>query len=71
MQERMLLWQGVNHCCGHRTRAVIYMSVIFLSLQVGATISAGGRPEVPPREALPGPDTPGWPGLDAYVQLMR
>ena len=39
--------------------------------QVGATIRQGGRPEVPRREALPGPDTAGWAGLDAYVCLMR
>ncbi len=26
---------------------------------------------MPPREALPGPDTASWAGLDAYVQLMR
>ncbi|KAI7844166.1 hypothetical protein COHA_002301 [Chlorella ohadii] len=39
--------------------------------KVGATIRRGGRPEVPPREQLPGPDTAGWAGLDAYVQLMR
>ncbi|KAI7840643.1 hypothetical protein COHA_005664 [Chlorella ohadii] len=39
--------------------------------KVGATIMAGGRPEVPPREALPGPDTATWSGLDAYLQLMR
>ena len=32
---------------------------------------SGGRPDVPPREALPGPDTAGWAGLDAYLQLMR
>ena len=43
----------------------------FSCLQVGATIRQGGRPEVPPREALPGPDTASWVGLDAYVQLMR
>ena len=40
-------------------------------IQVGATIRRGGRPEVPPREALPGPNTAGWAGLDTYVQLMR
>ncbi|KAI7842018.1 hypothetical protein COHA_004219 [Chlorella ohadii] len=40
-------------------------------IQIGATVRQGGRPEVPPREALPGPDTASWAGLDAYVQLMR
>ncbi|KAI7842020.1 hypothetical protein COHA_004221 [Chlorella ohadii] len=39
--------------------------------KIGATVRQGGRPEVPPREALPGPDTASWAGLDAYVQLMR
>lgn len=41
------------------------------NVQVIATIRQGGRPEVPLREELPGPDTAGWAGLDAYVQLMR
>ena len=40
-------------------------------MQVAATIRRGGRPDVPPRAALPGPDTAGWAGLEAYVQLMR
>lgn len=31
----------------------------------------GERPEVPPRAALPGPDTLAFTGLDAYIQLMR
>ena len=44
---------------------------LFFCLQVGATIRQGGRPEVPPRQALPGPDTAAWAGLDAYVHLMR
>ena len=39
--------------------------------QVIATIRQGGRPEVPPREALPGANTAGWNGLDDYLQLMR
>ncbi|PRW05806.1 Serine threonine- kinase CTR1 [Chlorella sorokiniana] len=39
--------------------------------KVIAAIRQGGRPEVPRREALPGPDTAGWAGLDDYVQLMR
>lgn len=39
--------------------------------QIGATIRQGGRPDVPPREALPGPDTAAWGGLDSYVCLMR
>ncbi|PRW51177.1 Serine threonine- kinase CTR1 [Chlorella sorokiniana] len=39
--------------------------------KLGATIRQGGRPDVPPRNQLPGPDTAGWAGLDAYLQLMR
>ena len=39
--------------------------------QVGATVRQGGRPEVPAREALPGPDSASWAGLDTYVALMR
>ncbi|KAI7844168.1 hypothetical protein COHA_002303 [Chlorella ohadii] len=39
--------------------------------KVGAIVRRGGRPEVPPRDQLPGVDTAGWTGLDAYVQLMR
>ncbi len=31
----------------------------------------GLRPQVPPRIALPGPDTLAFAGLDAYCQLMR
>lgn len=31
----------------------------------------GQRPEVPAREALPGPDTAAFGGLGAYCQLMR
>ena len=38
--------------------------------QLASRVMAGERLEVPPREALPGPDTAGWAGLDAYVQLM-
>ena len=34
-------------------------------------VLAGGRPEVPPREALPGPDTAAFAGLDEYVALMQ
>ncbi|PRW39272.1 Serine threonine- kinase CTR1 [Chlorella sorokiniana] len=39
--------------------------------KIAAIIRQGGRPEVPPREALPGPDTADWAGLDDYVRLMR
>ena len=39
--------------------------------QLASRVMAGERLEVPPREALPGPDTPGWAGLDGYVALMQ
>lgn len=31
----------------------------------------GERPVVPPREQLPGVDTPQFAGLDAYLELME
>ncbi|KAL4430022.1 hypothetical protein ABPG77_004392 [Micractinium sp. CCAP 211/92] len=31
----------------------------------------GGHLEIPPREELPGADTPSFEGLDAYIQLMK
>lgn len=31
----------------------------------------GGRPEVPPWQQLPGPDTAKFVGLSSYVRLMR
>ena len=40
-------------------------------LQVRRKVLAGERPAVPPREALPGPDTAEFAGLDDYCQLMR
>ena len=39
--------------------------------RVSHHVLAGGRPELPPREELPGPDTAGWEGLDEYCQLMQ
>ena len=39
--------------------------------QLASRVMAGERLEVPPREALPGPDTAGWAGLDGYVALMQ
>ena len=39
--------------------------------QLVSHVMAGGRPEVPPRQALPGPDTASFAGLDDYVLLMR
>lgn len=42
-----------------------------LCLQIIRTIAAGGRPEVPPLEALPGPDKPSAASYATYCQLMR
>ena len=39
--------------------------------QIGAKVVAGERLEVPPREALPGPDTAAFGGLDAYCELLQ
>ena len=60
-------------CSEHPQQLRMRTSVLAgsLSAQVGSTIVAGVRPEVPARKALPGPDTAGWAGLDAYMQLMR
>ena len=38
---------------------------------VARSVMSGRRPEVPPREALPGLDTASFAGLSAYCQLMR
>lgn len=40
-------------------------------LQLVSYVTRGGRPEVPPREQLPGADTPQFDGLGAYVDLMQ
>ena len=39
--------------------------------QIGAKVVAGERLELPPREALPGPDTAAFAGLDAYCALIQ
>lgn len=39
--------------------------------QIMRLVTSGRRPEVPAREALPGPDTATWDGLDAYATLMQ
>ncbi len=39
--------------------------------QLVSHVTAGGRLEVPPRQALPGPDTATFVGLDDYVALMQ
>lgn len=40
-------------------------------LQIRRFVLDGKRPEVPPAEALPGPDAARFAGLGAYLQLMR
>ena len=39
--------------------------------QLVSHVVAGGRLEVPPRHALPGPDTAAFAGLDDYISLMQ
>lgn len=39
--------------------------------QVVGKVMRGERPEVPPRDQLPGPDTRTFAGLDDYIALMR
>lgn len=34
-------------------------------------VSNGGRPEIPPLEALPGQDTASFQGLGAYIDLIQ
>ena len=40
-------------------------------VQLVSLLMDGGRLEVPPRERLPGADTPSFAGLDAYVALLK
>lgn len=61
----------VVHHVRHETLVPTCCNYPRLPGQVIATIRQGGRPGVPPPEALPGSDTTGWAGLDDYVQLMR
>lgn len=51
--------------------ASLLMLLLLLPTQVRRWVLDGRRPEVPQREALPGPDTAQWQGLDAYSALMR
>lgn len=55
----------------HRLRHSRASGLRPLFVQIVQLVAAGGRPEVPPRRALPGPDSAGFAGLDAYCQLMR
>jgi hypothetical protein len=43
----------------------------FSCSQIASTVTAGGRPAVPPLEVLPGPDKPDPASYDAFCQLMR
>lgn len=40
-------------------------------LQVRRAVLDGNRPEIPPRDSLPGPDNDKFMQLDAYCQLLR
>ena len=42
-----------------------------LAMQVGAKVVRGGRLDIPPKHALPGPAGDGFEGLDGYCQLVR
>ena len=42
-----------------------------IAVQIPQLVINGGRPAVPSRPDLPGPDTSRFAGLDAYLQLMR
>lgn len=42
-----------------------------LQLQLVGRLMAGAELPIPPRGQLPGPDTAGFQGLDAYVALVR
>lgn len=61
----------LGHVCSWEARYFLRRAPFLSPPQVGAIVRQGGRPEVPPRSELPGPDTAGWDSLDAYVQLMR
>jgi len=40
-------------------------------MQLVGRLMQGMQLAIPPREALPGPDTAGFGGLDSFVDLMR
>ena len=43
----------------------------WLCVQIPQLVINGGRPEIPSRPNLPGPDTASFASLDAYLALMR
>ena len=43
----------------------------WLCVQIPQLVINGGRPEIPSRSNLPGPDTASFASLDAYLALMR
>lgn len=53
------------------TAGLLILLAIPRCLQIRRWVLDGRRPKVPPREALPGPDSMHWQGLDAYCHLMR
>ena len=47
-----------------------YFCPLYCLLQLYPRIEFGERPPVPPKDQLPGQDTSGVAGLDAYTALM-
>lgn len=50
---------------------LVLPSCLCILSQIINKVVAGGRPELPARQELPGPDTAVFAGLDDYCQLMR
>lgn len=61
--------QGLSATFTHVLSSMVPRSA--LPPQLVGFVTHGGRPEVPPREQLPGEDTPHFEGLDAYLDLMQ
>lgn len=63
----------------HRVARIVLHELLTWQLPFGpanpwhlvAHVLAGGRLDIPPREALPGPDTVQFGGLDGYIALMQ
>ena len=47
------------------------IKAIWFCVQIPQLVINGGRPEIPSRPNLPGPDTASFASLDAYLALMR
>eukprot|EP00887_Chlorella_sp_A99_P003665 scaffold7.g3665.t1 len=74
---------ALSHCqpaTAHQAPSVVMWELLTWQLpwagmsnqwQIVGIVQGGERLAVPPRSELPGPDTAGWVGLDAYVALMR